>query len=100
MVAEAYKAHVHAGLVPQLYHLRETRGAKVDLVVERGVERLLVEVRSGATVASDALGGVRAALADGVGTKARLVYGGHDAGVRSGVELWPWAALNDAAWVG
>lgn len=99
VVAEAYKAHVHAGLVPQLYHLRETRGAEVDLVVERGAERILVEVKSGATIASDALDGVRAALADGVGTKARLVHGGSDKGVRSGVELWPWGALEDAAWV-
>ncbi len=100
VVAEAMKAHLHAGQTPRLHHVRATRGAEVDLVVDRAGDRLLVEVKSGATIPSDGLDGLKAALAEGLGSAARLVHGGTSVGVRSGAELRPWASLDDAAWLG
>ena len=35
-VAEVMKARVHRGLTPSLYHLRQPRGAEIDLLVEAG----------------------------------------------------------------
>lgn len=100
VVAEAYKAHVHAGLVPRLHHLRETRGVEVDLIVERASDRLLVGVKSGATVGAGATNALRQALTDGVGAAGRLVHGGADHAIRSGIELRPWSSLDDSAWLG
>ncbi len=93
------KAHLHAGQTPRLHHVRATRGAEVDLVVDRAGDRLLVEVKSGATIPSDGLDGLKTALAGGLGSAARLVHDGTSVGVRSGVELRPWASLDDAAWL-
>jgi len=54
VASEAYKARAHRGLDPSLFHLREDRGAEIDLVVEAADEFLLVEAKSGATVVPDA----------------------------------------------
>lgn len=96
---EAYKAHVHAGHDARLFHWRETRGAEVDLVVDRPEGPLLVEVKSGATVPGDALRQLATAAGDLGSARARLVHGGADRGARLGVELRPWISLDDAAWL-
>jgi hypothetical protein len=57
-------------------------------------------MKSGATVGSDALDVLRRALAEEAGSSARLVHGGTDMGIRTGVELRPWSSLDDAAWTG
>jgi uncharacterized protein len=99
VVSEVYKAHVHARRDPRLFHWREVRGAEVDLVIDAGLPRWLVEVKSGATVASDALAGLRRALAGADGARARLVYGGDERHVRGEVEVCGWAMLRDADWL-
>lgn len=100
VVGEAYKAHAHAGLAPRMHHLRATRGPEIDLVVEQGPERLLVEVKSGQTVPADASRHLVAALGDGVGTAGWIVHGGVDAGPRRNIRLVPWNGLTDRDWLG
>lgn len=51
--SELFKMLVHHGEPPSLFHYRETRGAEVDLLLERGLTLTAVEVKSGATVATD-----------------------------------------------
>jgi predicted AAA+ superfamily ATPase len=99
VVAEAYKALVHAGLEPRLFHWRETRGVEVDLLVDRPAGPLLVEAKSGATVANDALKALAEAMKELGGGRAMVVHGGDDTGVRLSVELRPWSAIDDAVWL-
>ena len=80
VAAEIYKAHANRGLSPHLYHVRETRGREVDLLVDRGQDLRGVECKSGATVAPDALEGL-GSLAETLGSASEvgrgvLVYGG------------------------
>ena len=103
VAAEIYKARVHAGLSTRLSHARLTRGAEVDVVLERGEEIVLVEAKSGATLAPSQARHVRSLAAEleeagATHVAKRLVYGGDRDATRSGVELIGWASIQNASW--
>ena len=50
--SELYKHHVHRGQVPRIHHYRDARRLEVDLVLDDEGSITLIEVKSGATVAS------------------------------------------------
>jgi predicted AAA+ superfamily ATPase len=60
-VSEIYKARANAGLTPALSHYRETRGSEIDALVDAGRALIMVEAKSGATVAGDFFDGLDAA---------------------------------------
>lgn len=104
VASEIYKAHANRGLTPHLYHLRETRGVEVDLLVDRGLDVRGVECKSGATLPSDALGGLKA-LEERMGQdrevgRGVLVYGGEKRQRRSIADVVPWHALTRVDWFG
>lgn len=104
VAAEVYKAHAHRGIVPDLYHFRQTRGHEVDLLVSLGAAVKGVECKSGATVPSDALAGLnglQAALGDGyrVGRNV-LVYGGAQRQRRTNADIVPWCEISTIDWFG
>jgi predicted AAA+ superfamily ATPase len=104
VAGEILKARLHRGGPADLYHLRETRGVEVDLLVEGAEEIFAVEVKSGATVGSDFLDGLRTLAArsptheDPRELALRLVYGGERSQRRTDVEIIPWTAIQDHAW--
>lgn len=53
VVSEIYKAIVHSGMQPDLFHYRETRGTEIDLLIDRGRQLDAVEIKSGATTTAD-----------------------------------------------
>lgn len=94
VVAEVYKSWVHAGLTAPLYHLRQTRGRELDLIVDAGTRTQLVEIKSGATVASDWFRTLHE-LGDKLPESERfVVMGGDAAQTRSGVRVVPWSAVH------
>jgi predicted AAA+ superfamily ATPase len=104
VASEVLKARVNRALSADLYHLRESRGVEVDLIVEDGLRAGAVEVKSGATLARDfwapllALGKrAREALA-GVDLVGRIVYGGDRSEMRDGVEIVPWGRIQEVVW--
>lgn len=105
VAAEVVKARLHRGSSADAFHFREARGLELDLVVEvdRGV--IGVEVKSGATVASDFFGalgafGRRLDQREEVGgIVLRLVYGGDSAQIRQGVDVVPWREIQERSWV-
>jgi hypothetical protein len=50
VTSEVLKAYRNCGMTPLVFHLRDTHGLEVDLVIERGADVLGIEVKSGATV--------------------------------------------------
>jgi len=78
---------------------RDHIGSEVDVIVERGSEVAAVEIKSGVTVAPDALGGLqrwqRYAAERGrySAIHAAVVYGGAERFTRDGVDVMPWNAL-------
>jgi uncharacterized protein len=104
VVSEVLKARLHAGHRADLFHYREDRGSELDLIVETGERVYGVEVKSGATVASDFLRHLvsfrqRASelVPHLIGTP-RLIYGGSRRETRQGVDIIPWNEVPDVAW--
>ena len=82
VASEIYKARVHRGLSPDLFHLRDNKGLEVDIVVDTGPGVVGVECKAGATVASGFLDGLEAVRKlvethhPHLNRSLRLVYGG------------------------
>lgn len=96
VVSEAYKALVHRGARPSLFHFRETRGSEIDLLVEYAGRWEAVEVTSGATVTPDFFKGLQRLPErlgrdrDGRSVRAHVVYGGDEAQERSTARVVSW----------
>ncbi len=101
VVAEVLKARANRRQPPRLFHLREHRGAEVDLILESGLRVVAVEVKSGATVGSDFLRGLKR-FRDDHGSERdvelRLVYGGSGGMRREGVDVIGWSDVAEADW--
>lgn len=96
VVGEILKARLHRGFSPRIFHWRETRGVEVDLVVDDGPVLWLIEVKSGATVASDWFGPLAKAASEArtqhpnKEVRPVLVVGGDEPSDRHGVRVVPW----------
>lgn len=53
VISEAFKKYVNAGQKPPLYFWRDEHGHEIDLVVDRGIDLYLVEIKSGMTYQSE-----------------------------------------------
>jgi hypothetical protein len=94
--SETYKACVHNGMQPSLFHYREARGPEIDLLIENGEDLAATEIKSGATIPGDYAKNLKR-FAERMKTarKARkirryLVYGGEESQKRSDVQVLSW----------
>ncbi|MBK5941733.1 ATP-binding protein [Halochromatium roseum] len=96
VVAEVYKGIVHSGQRPNLFHYRESRGIELDLLIENGLRLDRVEIKSGATIASDFFRNLKRfpeRPVDGSASddqRAFLVYGGDSTQQRSDALVLSW----------
>ena len=104
VASEILKARLHRGLEPDMFHLREDRGAEVDLLVEAGRTVFGVEVKSGATLVSEFFDDLRdvaqrfAQAVPHLHFEPRLVYGGGRSEKRDGLRAIAWDAVPDQTW--
>jgi hypothetical protein len=102
VASEVYKARVHRGLEPRLFHYRDARRLEVDLLVDLGVEALLVEAKSSETLASDffdslvALSGLLAERK--LRSRSFLIFAGATGQARTQTEVLPWNRIASAPW--
>jgi len=95
VVAEVMKAYWNHRRTPPVSFWRDRTGHEVDLVIEDGNFLYPIEIKSGATLASDMFSGLawfKALAGDAVGP-ATLVYAGPDAHERAGVAVRPWFSI-------
>lgn len=95
VLSELIKNRLNRGLEPDLYFWRDSAGLEVDFLLECGETLTPVEAKSGTTMTSEFLDGLKrwqslSGLRDG---PAALVYGGDEASRRSGVVVYPWSCL-------
>lgn len=99
VVNELLKTRANLGLREPLYFWRDNIGTEVDVIIERGHEIAAIEIKSGPSVASDALAGlnkwVKYATARGHFAQIHrgLVYGGEARFTRDGTDVLPWHLL-------
>ena len=104
VAGEVLKARLNAGLPARLFHFRQTRGAEIDLLVERGAEDLIaVECKSGATVHSEFFAHLTAFEVPALGPEPvrierRLLYGGDTSQQRTAARVVPWSGVQEVAW--
>ncbi|MFO7727583.1 MAG: ATP-binding protein [Desulfonatronovibrio sp.] len=91
VVAELFKQHYHQGIRPRLSFYRDSSGNEVDVVIERGHDLVLLEIKAGQTVSRSYFQGLDR-FAHVVGERVRggmVVYSGEKAQRRSSWEVWP-----------
>ncbi len=96
VVSEVAKARLNRGEAGGLFHLRDQHGREVDLVEETDAGLRFTEIKAGATVTSDMLGGLTRAMDEGLvatTTPRRVIYGGDVRQTRSDCEITPWSVL-------
>jgi len=96
VISEIYKASVHGGIQPSLFHYRETRGLEIDLLIEQDRGLDAVEIKSGATAAADFFKNLER-FSDRMRSagkthriRSHLVYGGDDSRQRSPAQVLSW----------
>lgn len=99
VIGELLKGRSARGKSDNLFFWRSHVGHEVDVIAEHGDRLTPVEIKSGATVASDWFDEMRlwTDLAGTVAGKPRVVYGGDEAQLRSGVEVVPWRRVGALA---
>ena len=97
VVVEALKYRLNRGLSANMSFFRDSRGLECDLVFDTGGGRTAIEIKSGATIASDAFASldVVAQTIPDIAVKA-VVYGGKDRQSRRSAEVVPFDELSDA----
>ena len=96
VVSEIYKACVHSGMQPRIFHYREARGPEIDLLIEQGEELEAVEIKSGATTSEDFFKNLKrfSERLQGAGQthtiRSHVVYGGDDSQQRSYAQVLSW----------
>lgn len=93
IVSEFYKKALNTGQDPDLFFWRDSTGHEVDIIVDLGTKLIPIEVKSGATVASDFFKGLyywkKLARAD-LESPAALIYGGNTSATRKGIKIYSW----------
>lgn len=98
VVTEHLKARCNAGDSADLYFWRDNNGVEADLLYEVQAKLQTIEIKSGQTPTSDYIraGQKSARFAGGDALTPRLLYGGDDSFVRSGVDVRGWRTLGAA----
>lgn len=96
VIVELLKSRGNRGKNDQLYFWRNHVGLEVDIIAEKGQQLLPIEIKAGATIASDWLQGIEkwAQLAGEAAGDPWLVYGGDQRQSRRSVEVLPWRQID------
>lgn len=95
VISELLKGFYHRGQEPAVYFWRDSTGHEIDAVIDRGSEKIALEIKSAQTIAEDFFAGLdlwRKLVGD-PDAPAALVYGGDQSYRRRGVAVWSWSAL-------
>ena len=100
VVSEIFKALVHSGVQPRIFHYRETRGIEVDLLIEQPEGMDVVEIKSGATISTDFFKSLERFSDRLKNTDEKLslqkyvIYGGEDSQKRSKAHVLSWRDIH------
>ncbi|MBI4880306.1 MAG: ATP-binding protein [Planctomycetes bacterium] len=95
VISELLKNYLHRGEEPRLFFWRDSTGHEVDVLIEEGRDLIPVEIKSGQTIASDFLSGLRRwlELAGRPKGPAALFYGGSRSLLLHGIPCCSWTCL-------
>ena len=100
IVAELMKGRFNRGLFSNLTFWRDRAGLEVDVIAERDGTLQPIEIKSGATIATDFFKGITAWCAISAECEGdsrlqpTLFYGGSERQLRSAVSVLPWSSVG------
>lgn len=96
-VVEALKYRFHRGRKNALSFYRDSRGNEVDLILESGRDVFPIEIKAGATVASDYFKGLThfSRLLDGLPYGGGLLYAGQEKRKQGQFHVYPLTELDE-----
>jgi predicted AAA+ superfamily ATPase len=99
VLVELLKGRGARGKSDNLYFWRSHTGHEVDVIADHGDRLLPIEVKSGATIASDWLDNLSrwTDLAGSAAWKPTLLYGGRSHQMRRGIAVLPWTEIEKLA---
>ena len=103
VISEIFKASVHSGVQPRIFHYRETRGIEIDLLIEQPEGMDVVEIKSGATISGDFFKNLERFsnrmknTGTKLSTKKYVVYGGDNSQTRSKAQVLSWRDIHQLA---
>lgn len=104
VVGEIAKAHIHRGRRSRLSFYRDSGGLEIDLILEKGAELVLVEIKSAQTPAGKYFNGFERFVAAFEGKESPaiasrvVVYAGDESQTRSRGELLSWRNVDAFDW--
>lgn len=102
VVIEFLKRCWNAGEPSNLFFWRDSRGLEIDLLLDQGATLVPIEIKSGATIASDYFDNLRkwSVISAGQGEPAWLVYGGNREFAAGETRIVPWNRITDISTAG
>lgn len=106
VVSEVAKAHLHRGRRPRLSFYRDSGGLEIDLVLEKGADLMLVEIKSAQTPSSQPFSAFERFAETLTGQEAPriasrvIVYAGSESQQRSRGDFLSWNDLDSYDWEG
>jgi predicted AAA+ superfamily ATPase len=105
VTGEIAKAYLHRGRRPRLSFYRDSGGLEIDLILEKGTDLVLVEIKSARTPSGQYFNAFERFTALGQhpspGIAGRIVvYGGDESQPRSRGTLLSWRELDAFDWAG
>lgn len=96
VISELMKAHYNAALTPKLFFWRDKQGHEIDCLIEKGLDLIPIEIKSGKTINQDFFENLDffSALSDISPSNSYLIYGGDDDQKRSKAQVLSWKNLT------
>ena len=92
VAGELMKGFSNIGLEHRLYHWRDSTGHEIDILIDLGDRLIPVEAKSGMTITSDTVTGLRwwTDLERNPAVGGVVVHGGDESRMRNGIAIRPW----------
>lgn len=96
VLSDLMKYKMNHGLNYNFYFWRDKLGREVDCLIESGLEKIILEIKSGKTINEDFFNGLKfyKDIASEKNIFSYMIYGGENVEVRSAGKVLPWYKAN------
>jgi len=95
IISEFFKSQLNQGLKTNAYFWRDKVGHEIDLLIEKNQKLTAIEIKSGATIASDYFANLNYFQTMYDKALSKVIYGGLETQKRSAADIYPWFQMND-----
>lgn len=96
IVSELLKLRFNKGLRASLYFWRDKVGHEIDCILDKGLDLMLIEIKSGKTITSEMFKNIEywKKISGKIKNESYLIYGGSNNQKRNGINVLSWKDCN------